>query len=349
VGNGTSANLMILFYTLLVLFGSFISPAWNSLMKDNVDKERGNYFGKRNKIIGFVSLGVMLICGVILNEFSKSNLFLGFCILFGIAFIFRMISGILITRYHEPELKLEKKYYFSLTQFVRNIPKSNFGKFALSISLITLATSIASPFFSVYLLRNLGISYLNWTIIVIANLVGYYILMPLWGKFSDKYGNMQVLKWTGFFVAGIPLLWFITSFIVQTNMIIVIGYLILIELFSGFIWAGFNLCATNFIYDAVSREKTALCISYYNVLNGVGVFIGATAGGLIASLNFNILGAGPILIIFLISSILRFLFYILVIPKIKEVREVIEYRQGEFGKGVKELLFPPFKFMKYSH
>ena len=351
INHGTSANLMILFYTLFVIFGSFISPAWNSLMKDNIEKGRGNYFGNRNKIIGFVGLVVMLICGLILNFFSEINLFFGFLILFGIAFFARLVSRQFLTKYYEPELKLKKGYYFDLFQFIKRIPKSNFGKFVFAISLITLGTAIASPFFAVYMLKELQFNYATWTLVVVFNLLGSLIFMPLWGKFADNYGNLKVLKWTGALVPLIPLLWFFTFFFGKINILFIIIYLLAVELFSGFVWSGFNLCAVNFIYDAVTREKIALCVSYYNVLNGVGIFIGATLGGIIASKDFNFFGIGPILFIFLLSALMRFLFYIILIPKVKEVRGVKEYQDGAFGKEMIEVLLPtPFKFMKHhSH
>ncbi|MDD5012477.1 MAG: MFS transporter [Candidatus Nanoarchaeia archaeon] len=348
--HGLSATLMIVFFTLMVLFGAFASPAWNSLIKDIVDKCRGEYFGKRNRILGITSILVMLACGFILNYFTKINLLLGFGIIFGIAFIARLISGYFMTKYYEPKLKLEKGYYFSFWEFIKGVPKSNFGKFTVFIGLISFAASIASPFFAVYLLRDLNLSYLIWTVVVVFNSIGTFLFMPLWGKFADKYGNLKVLKWTGAFVGAIPLLWVGVMFVLPINVPLVIVYLSAIELFSGFIWAGFNLSATNFIYDAVSNQKTALCISYYNIINGIGVFIGASIGGLLASMNFNIFGIGPLLFIFLISGIARYLIYLFMIPKIKEVRGVKEYHDGEFKKELKKMLVPPpFRFLKHHH
>ena len=348
INHGFSATLIILFYTLFTLFGAFISPAWNSLIKDNVDKCRGNYFSKRSKIIEFIGLIVMLICGLLLNFFSGINLFLGFGILFGIAFFARLTSAYLLSKHYEPKLKLEKQYYFSITQFIKGIPKSNFGKFTVAVALINFASYIASPFFSVYILKGLGVNYAVWTLIVVFNILGLLISVPFWGKFSDNYGNLKVLKWTGSLIPLIPVFWFLTFFVVKINFVFAIIYLLAVELFSGIIWAGFNLCAKNFIYDAVTPQKLALCISYYNILSGIGVFIGATIGGTIASMNFNIFGIGPILFVFLLSALIRILSYVALMPKIKEVRGVKEYQDGEFGRELREVLTPaPFRHTKY--
>ena len=339
-----SSNFLIAFYTLFVLFGAFLSPAWNSLMKDVVTKEEGNYFGRRNKINGAVSLAVMLVCGFILNHLTGINLFLGFAILFGTAFLSKLVSVFLLKRHYDPKLSLEKGYYFSFWQFIKKIPQSNFGKFAVFVSLITFATNIASPFFTVYMLRDLHFDYTIWTLIIVSGSLSSLLFMPVWGRFADKFGNLKVIRMTGALVFLVPFAWILTPLIMAMNPTLAIIYLLVEEFLNNLIWAGFNLSAANFIYDAVTRQRMALCIAYYNILNGIGVFVGATLGGIISSLNFSFLGLSPILFIFLASGIARFVVYLFMISKIKEVREVQKYEKGELGgefKGeIKKILLP---------
>lgn len=336
-----SATLMIIFFTLLTLFGSFLSPAWNSMMKDVVGKETGKYFGNRNKILGITTLIVMLICGFILNYFKRLDLlFFGFAIIFVVAFISRLFSWSFLKKHYDPQFKFKDKNYFNFKQFIKRIPQSNFGKFAVFISLIIFATYIASPFFSVYLLKNLQLDYATWILITISNPLSTLIFMPMWGRFADRFGNIKVLKWTGALISLIPIAYFFTMFMPLGNKLLLIPYLFAIEFFSGFIWAGFNLSAVNFMYDAVSRQKLALCVAYYNIFNGFGVFIGATLGGLISSAGFNFFGISAILFVFLLSAFARIIVYIFMIPKIKEVRNVEKYKKGEFKNEVKSMFVP---------
>jgi len=341
INHGLSANLLIVFYTLMIIFGAFLSPAWNSLIRDIVCNKCGEYFGRRNKIIVAIAVGVMLVSGLVLNYFEKINyLFIGFAILFAVAFVSRMISVFLIRKHYEPKLKLEKGYYFSFIQFIKRIPQSNFGKFSVFIALVTFGVSIASPFFTVYMLKDLNFDYFTWVLVIVANSASHFIFMPIWGKFADKFGNFKVLYWTGVLIALIPFSWFLTIFTAKISLTAVLIHLLITEFFSGFVWSGFNLSAVNFIYDAVSRQKLALCVAYYNILSGVGVFLGASLGGIVSSLNINFFGIiTPILFIFILSGIARFLSYLMIF-KIKEVREVAKYKDGEFGKEVKQMLSP---------
>ena len=113
----------------------------------------------------------------------------------------------------------------------------------------------------------------------------------------------------------------------------------------GFAWSGFNLCVINFIFDSVSPAKRTRCFSYFNVINGFFICMGALIGGYLAAHAPKLLGY-QLLSLFIFSSITRFLTVGILSPKIKEVRlnvEVIKspgYLRGYYGNnGYPELLF----------
>ena len=121
-----------------------------------------------------------------------------------------------------------------------------------------------------------------------------------------------VLKVTAPIIATLPLLWVINHHPF---------YLFFIQIISGFAWAGFNLCATNFIYDAVSPQKRTRCIAYFNVFNGIALCLGALIGGFLIEKLPPFLGY-KIFTLFLISSFLRMTVAIFMPTKLKEVRSV---------------------------
>ncbi len=101
----------------------------------------------------------------------------------------------------------------------------------------------------------------------------------------------------------------------------------MIQIFSGFFWAGFNISVSNFIYDAVTPAKRSRCIAYFNVVNGTSIFLGAVLGGKLA-LILPAFNGYKLLTLFLVSGILR------IIPAglsfiIKEVRPVHKMRNRE--------------------
>lgn len=346
INSGITPNLLIVIYTVLVIFGASTVPAWSSWMKDLVSKGiSGEYFGKRNRICNLVTLISMLAAGFLLDYFKKTKLFLGFMILFAAAFVFRAISAYLFTRKYEPQLQLEKGYYFNFWQFLKKMPQNNFGKFVIFMSLINLATAIASPFFAVYMLKQLNFSYVSYISVIMTSILAGLLFMPAWGRFADSYGNSKVVKICSFLIIMVPFLWLLSPIILVQNPKMLVFFLIAVEAFSGFAWSGFNLSSSNFIYDAVTRQRMALCVAYSNILNGIGVFIGATLGGLIASMHFTFFTLTPLLFVFMLSGIVRLIITLAIVPKIKEVREV-----KKFGiKDAKEkfMTLSPQRFIQY--
>ena len=342
--NQTPASLLIVIYTLLIFVGAFSGPAWTSWMKDLIAVDRGSYFGKRGKTTGIISIVGMLIAGFILDYFKKTNIFLGFIIIFFIAFLGRLSSSLFMLKQYEPKFKEKDGYYFSLLDFIKKMSQNNFGRFTIYYILICLAVNISSPFTGVYLLKNLGFSYVNYMIIILSSAISTLIFLPVWGRFADKYGNVKVMRICGPLTPFIPMLWVFSAAIANTSALVLV-YLFLVEFFSGIVWAGFNLAAGNFIYDAVSRERMAICASYFNILSGFGVVIGATLGGFIASMNFSFKGITPILLVFILSAVLRLIVYLIMDSKINEVRPVNKFSFSKAKRGIKVLSL--YKFFEY--
>lgn len=321
--------LLISIYTSLIVFGAISGPAWSSWMKDLVSNNMGSYFGKRGKIAGAISLFCMLIAGFILDHFQQTQIFLAFILLFSLAFIGRSLSAFMFTKQYEPKISLNSGYYFTFWQFLKKMKDNNFGRFTLFISLISFSTAISSPFFAIYLLKNLNLEqidfgYIFYTLIVMSPSVTALLFIQFWGKFADKYGNLKVMQITGHFIPLIPFFWVLSYILLpHLSLTLVILFLIIEEAFSGFVWVGFNLSAGNYIYDAVTRERMAVCVAYYSALNGIGVFFGATIGGYLSSLNFSFFTLSSLMWIFILSGILRFFTIRALLPKINEVRQKI--------------------------
>lgn len=301
---------LIIFITLFISLQAFAGPAWSSLMADYVPyKSRGKYFGWRNKIFGIVTIASAFLAGFILHQF-KFNVLRGFLIIFSLAFICRFISWYFLTRMYEPSFKIKEEAYFTFFDFIKRIKESNFARFVIFVGSLNFCVNLASPFFSVFMIRDLKFNYLAYTIVVTTVTIAHIFTIDRWGRHADKVGNVKVLRFTSLFIASLPLWWIIN----QSPL-----YLIFVQMISGFAWSGFNLCATNFIYDAVTPEKRTRCIAYFNVFSGVALCIGALLGGYLANNLPKLLGY-KILSLFLLSSILRFSLVFLMSGKIREVR-----------------------------
>ncbi len=318
--------LLVIAFSIQQIVGNTGIPAWFSWIGDIVDKDyRGRWFAKRNLLLGFIGIILAIISSFFLDYFKEQNWTIqGFMVLFFLAMIGRLISWKCFKGQYEPKIKLKKGYYFSFWDFLINSTKTNFGKFCLYRAFLSFAMGIASPLFVVYLLRTLEFSYATYMIITMAGTFFSLIFLELWGKIADKYGNYNVIVSTSFIIPLIPILWILNESPI---------YLLIPSIIGAVAWAGFFLVSGNFVYDSVSVEKRGLAISYYNMLIGIGIFLGAGLGAILIK-YINTETIKPIIVVFIISSILRALVVMVGLPRIKEVRKTKRFHGANTIKNV---------------
>ncbi len=303
--------VLIVLISLFRIIGSLIGTVWGSLMSDYLKpEERGKYFGWRSSLAGFANIAGIILGGVFLFIFRETSIAFGFALLFTLAALARFLSAILMGRMEDLPQQKNSGDTFTFFMFLKRFRESNFVKFVLYVASITFATNIAAPFFSVYMIRDLHFNYLVFMFVHLGAMTAGLFSFRIWGRHADSVGNARVLKLTSFLIPIIPVLWIFSS-----NLI----YLFTIEVFSGFVWGGFNLCTLNFVYDAVSPGKRIRCLSYFTFINGIATFAGAITGGYLAENLPPFLGS-RILTLFLLSAGLRALSHFILSKKFHEVR-----------------------------
>ena len=141
------------------------------------------------------------------------------------------------------------------------------------------------------------------------------IAFPYWGRIIDRFGNRAVLIAGAFTVPLVPFLWLFTGDL---------SMLILINAFTGFVWAAYDLAVFNYSLSLVGRELRASFISKYNIFVGVFSAAGAIAGALFLQYfgSLALFGYSGILLVFLLSTIMRLGTALLFTPKLAGGREV---------------------------
>jgi len=299
----------------------FIHPVWSSLMGDLVPiEQRGSFFGNRNRLTGMSSFISLLLAGSILHLFKNAGYAaIGFLIVFSTAMISRFSSAGWLRRYDDPPYHVQPEEVFSFWQFLRRTPHSNFAKFVFFFAGINFAVSFSSPYFALYMLRDLQFSYLEFTAISSVATLFQFLTFRYWGGISDRFGNKKILNICSWGIGIVPLCWLLSANIV---------YICLIQVYAGLVWAGFNLAAANFIYDACSPPKRARCVAYRGIINSVFVLGGSIAGGLMIKFLPSSFSIGSwhlshaLLFIFLVSGLLRLVTAVFFLKIFHEVRDV---------------------------
>ena len=304
-------ELFLVCLVIAALCGGLAGPAWGSLMSDYIpSRQRGRYFGWRNRIVGIVTLGSVIASGLILHALENVSYSAGFSIVFCVAALARYVSAQFIMLMDEPPQRKDPASDFTFFMFLARFRESNFLKFVIAIACLNFATYLAAPFFTVFMLRDLQFSYLTYMALQVGSSLASLIALPLWGRHADLVGNVRVLRLSSFFAALVPALWLFSN-----NP----AYLMLVQIWAGFSWSGVTLCTGNFIYDAVTTQKRVRCIAYFNVINGVAIFLGSSMGGFLASRLPPLFGY-RLVSLFALSFIARLVFYLLFSRRFREVR-----------------------------
>jgi MFS family permease len=326
-------NAVPLLIACIVLYqcgAHLVTPQWSSLMGDIVPRRRrGRFFALRTRLVTAVTFTSLLFGGFTLHHFTREgSTVTGFVLLFVLAASARLASVYQLSRMHDPgghvaalELPFSRAWLGRLRQ-------SNVVRFSLFFALTQFSVSIASPFFTVYMLRDLEFSYLAFTVNTATAVFAQFLTLAQWGRVSDVFGNRRILAATAIVIPLMPILWVFSS-----NF----WYLIVVQAVSGFAWAGFSLSASNFVYDLIAPNRRATYLAVHNVIASIGIFSGAMLGGYLGAVlptGISLFGhhlswLSPLTGVFIVSTVARAAVVLSLIPKVREVRPVRDISLGQ--------------------
>lgn len=315
------------FVTLSTAAGGLIGPPWSSMIADLAPPAlRGRYFGFRTWITNLVSLIFSFISAGLL-QLLTGNTRLAFAIIFAGAGISRMVSCYYVTQVAEPKPVLPVNIHReSILQIARGLWSTNIGRFIIFAFFMTLAQNIDAPFFSVYLLRALNINYINYQVINAMVAIVPIFVSVWWAKRADIAGNLKILHITALMIPFVSFLW-----LASPNVV----WLSAVQVYSGFAWAGFNLCIGLFIWDAAPQDNRIRFVALFGALNALGITLGSLIGGNLGPHLPEISGS-YFLTLFLLAGAIKLLVVLGLFRRISEVRNLPSVKTSE-------LLFRDFK------
>lgn len=244
------------FFGFLFLFfaiGAVSGCAFNSWVRDLVpDAMMGKYFARRMAL----SIGtgaVLSLAAAVGVDFFQGRLpeeFHVYMILFGIAAAFGFVDVYFLGRIPEPRMALGDQKGI-LSMLIEPFRNERFRQLLFFLGSWHFAVMFAAPFFTVYLLRRLGLS-MTWVIglAVLSQLVNVAFL-GIWGKLSDRFGNKSILLVAGpAFLISIAL-WPFTT--LPEKHMFTVPLLILIHSLAGMSTAGVVLSAGTIALKAAPK------------------------------------------------------------------------------------------------
>jgi MFS family permease len=277
---------VVSFLLLLILYhgaGHLAAPQWTSLMRDLVpDRRRGRYFGHRTRWTTIMSFVALLVCGLILHVFdSMDRTATGFVVIFVIAFCARATSvyhlSFLAEREHPTDEHgqaiVPHAPQIRVSQWIESLHTSGAVRFSIFFMLMNLSVAIASPFFSVYVLRDLGFNYLQFMLYAGTSVLVQVLTLNHWGRIADIFGNRLILIITSASIPFVPALWLVSN---------EFWFLLLVQCLAGLSWGGFSLSAGNILFELLPRTQRVAYVALHNIAAAAAVFTGAMLGAALA-------------------------------------------------------------------
>lgn len=267
---------------VIVILSSLITmaatPAWLALMAGIVpERVRGRFFSRRNAAIGAITLLVTILGSVILdwsrNAGFESFGFLAVLVLAGAgaALAWRAISGIPDRRPRE----LKKSHTGDLKELLIPLRDRSFRRLVIVFGAWNAAVGLSAAFFAPHMLLNLKMSFFQIGLYSSSTALVAVVSSRYWGRLIDRFGSRAVLNLCAIGIGLIPIVWLYP----RAGLLWI---LIPEAIYSGVLWAGFNLAAFTLPLDRSPRQDRTVYLSVFAAVTGAAFFVTSVLSGVIA-------------------------------------------------------------------
>lgn len=270
VTQSTSFGALLVAQLGLWTSGGAMAPAWNAWMASLTrHTQRSRYFARRSAINQLALLVAFGGAGLALHH-AGTGVLRCFVILFFVAFTARLASVVALLA--QADLDPVPRLCVSEVRVVRRAERAWRGSsFQVPLYLCALAfgTHLAAPFFTPYMLRELGLDYRMFAALSATSILAKAITLSCCHHLGERFGLQRLLRWGGAGVALTPVIWAGSS---------QLGVLVFAHLLGGAVWAVVEYASYQLLLDAAPGELTAEYFSISNCMTGLAQVAGALCG-----------------------------------------------------------------------
>jgi hypothetical protein len=261
-------NLFPWLFAALSLYwvgGLSAGPFWLEwIAKEVPSKTFGAFLSKRNAFVSFCTLLAYVSAAFYLNLHAEADNFL---IVFGMGSVARF--GSFLSQWTLSSKHIEWRFHRTASRSHKTpLPfKPIFWMMALTV-IFKFAVSLSSPFFLPFMVQELHFGIFKYVALTSIPFVGRFLFLEGWGRASSDLRPFVGVQISCIGIAFIPALW--ASF---PNF----WFYILLELFSGMLWGGFELCTILIIQRFLVRNTLPMMGLHMSLMSASSV-LGALYG-----------------------------------------------------------------------
>jgi len=263
-------------------FGSIAGPSWNSWIKDLVPENiLGTYFGRRIRLSQLLNVSLSITLAVLLDVLKSRAPGLepyAYSMLFLAGGIVGIAGALILSRAPEPQSRLSETHFFRLLR--QPLRDANFSRLLAFNAAWTFALSLATPFFTVYMIRVLDLPLSYIVALSSTGLVSSILTVRLWGRMADRYSNKTIIALGGPLYILCIVGWCFVG--IYTHLWANLCLLLLLHIAAGISTAGINLSLTNIGLKLSPREDAIVYLSTQNIIVALFSSVAPLLGGVLA-------------------------------------------------------------------
>ena len=282
---GPEAGVMALIGALVIHQGAaaISGCAWNSWMRDLVPPtEYGRFFGRRTAATTAVSIVMAFVGGLAVDAWKDhvpDNPALGYSCLFATSVLIGLFGVYLLRVTPERPMPRVREYRHFFKLLAAPFLDGNFRRLILFLSSWNFAVNLATPFFTVYMLKTLGYDMTVIISLTIISQLSNLAALGIWGTLIDRFSNKAVLRISAPLFLACILGWTFTGVSwAQPIMLYLLGA---IHVLMGLSTAGVVLASGNIAmklspegeataYLAANSVVTSTCAAAAPIIGGIG-------------------------------------------------------------------------------
>ncbi len=288
--------LLLIAYTL----GNTVNPMFANWMATVIPEDvRATYVARRMFVLTLVSVAYMFVVSRWLDLAQGS---LGFIVVYAVGWLAGVLGYLMVLLTPMPPVEPEEPggYGRSILAPLKQRP---FALLTAFLGTWTLAMAVASPFYSVFMLRYLHLTYTRIAVYSNLSLGAMLLGYRMFGGLAERYGCRPIIKLLIVPAVLVPLMWAVAG---QGTWPVLVPIACAV---GGLAVSGIQVAASALLYKIVPAGKdNSLSFAILTSFTALGSFTGAFGGGLLKRLlgdqGLDLLGhsLAPPQVVFLVSA-----------------------------------------------
>ena len=279
--NAASVSALIFLLSFQYLFASIAGGSWNSWMRDLIPQQiLGSYFSHRSRLMQILNVTLSLFIAMSIDHIKEhypKHEITAYACMFIISGIAGMWGAYVLARTPEPKSKPINDNIVKL--FSKPLTVPNFRKLLVFNSCWIFAFNLVTPFFSVYMMKTLGLPLVYVISLNIVSQVSSITSIKLWGRCSDRFSNKTIIRICAPVYIACIMAW---SVIGVMSSVVMLPLLVIMHMLMGASNAGITLALQNIGLKLAPADEGIVYLVTKNMCTAVFSATAPLMGGLLA-------------------------------------------------------------------